>query len=420
MKIKFTEKTIQALNPKAKPYEAIDTQLPGFLVRIQPTGQQTYYYSYKTNTGKRARLKLGRHGVVSLTQAREMAKATAGDIAKGIDPQEEKQIKRDNAIRNHAMTLRVFIDEYYEPWVLQHNKRGSSSIYTLNRYFAHLMIKPITLITAAEIEKWQVAELARTNKQGKSLKPATINRNLNCLRAVFSSALRTKHIEFNPLVDVKNLKQEDVEIARHLTSEEEGRLYEALRKRHHEVAAARSRGNDWRTDRGYELYPEFEGGEFVDHIEPIVLLAINTGLRRGEILGLQWHDISFDRKLITVRAANAKSGKKRDVPLNKRAMEALGNWSKQQSFCSGWVFKNSKGDCFVDIKKAWQAVLVSADITGFRFHDLRHHFASMLMMRGALPNSLRELLGHADIRTTLRYAHLSPGHQADVVALLED
>ncbi len=420
MKIKFTEKSIISLIPEAKPYEAVDIQLPGFLLRIQPTGRRTYYFSYKSNTGKRVRLKLGRHGDVTLTQAREMAKATAGDIATGKDPQAEKQIKRDNAIRNQAMTLRVFIEEHYEPWVLKHNKRGSSNIYVLNRYFDHLMSKPIALITAAEIEKWQVGELARTNKQGNPVKPATVNRNLTCLRAVFSRAIATKHIDTNPLAEVKNLRQEDDEMIRYLSKVEEGSLYKALRLRHCGLAEARASANDWRADRGYELYPEFKDGEFVDHIEPMVLLAINTGLRKGEIFCLKWHDVNFDQKVITVRAANAKSRKVRHVNLNKRAMEVLTSWSKQQSPCSGWVFKNRNENRFVDIKTAWQSVLASAGITDFRFHDLRHHFASRLVMLGVPLNTIRELLGHSDLGTTLRYAHLAQDHKAGAVELLAD
>lgn len=420
MKIKFTEKAIRSLSPQVKPYEAVDVQLPGFLIRIQPTGRQTYYYSYKNNTGKRVRLKLGRHGDITLSQAREMAKATAGDIAKGKDPQTEKQIERERAVRDQAMTLRVFVDEHYAPWVLKHNKRGSSNIYVLNRHFSHLMSKPIAQITAAEIEKWQAAELARSNKQGNSLKPATVNRNLTCLRAVFSRAVETRHIGRNPLSAVRNLKQEDDEIIRYLSKAEEKRLYKALRGRHDELVAARQSANQWREDRGYDLYPEFLEEEFADHIEPVVLLAINTGLRKGEILCLKWHDVDIDQKIVTVRAANAKSRKVRHVNLNKRAVTVLKNWSNQQDCCSGWVFKNRNGNRFLDIKKAWQSVLASAEITDFRFHDLRHHFASKLVMQGVTLNTVRELLGHSDLATTLRYAHLAQDHKAEAVELLID
>jgi integrase len=84
------------------------------------------------------------------------------------------------------------------------------------------------------------------------------------------------------------------------------------------------------------------------------------------------------------------------------------------------VFKNRNDNRFVDIKKAWQSVLESAEIENFRFHDLRHHFASRLVMLGVPLNTIRELLGHSDLATTLRYAHLDQGHKADAVALLEN
>ncbi|MEZ5501414.1 MAG: integrase arm-type DNA-binding domain-containing protein [Halioglobus sp.] len=120
---------------------------------------------------------MGRHGVVTLTQAREMAKATAGCIANGKDPQEEKQIQREKGETESSDNLRVYVESTTKDhgcW--KHNKRGGSNIYVLNRYFLHLMSKPITLITAAEIEKWQFKERARKNKRERPLKP-TINRN---------------------------------------------------------------------------------------------------------------------------------------------------------------------------------------------------------------------------------------------------
>lgn len=418
MKIKFSEKSIKALAPKAAPYEAIDIQLPGFLVRVQPTGRRTFYYSYKCAEGRRGRLKLGRHGDVTLSQAREFAKSAAGEVAKGKDPQAEKRLAKEKAIRSQALTLRVYIQEHYEAWVLKHNKRGHENIETLHRCFAHLLDKPMVAITSAEVEKWQVAELARTNRQGNPLKPASVNRRLTCLRAVFSRALATKHVDQNPLSSVKNLRQEDDAIIRYLTSEEESCLYQALRNRHQEMVAARLRGNRWRTERGRSLYPEYGKHDYVDHIEPMILLAINTGLRKGEIFMLQWHDVDFDRKLVTVRAANAKSRKVRHVNLNQRAMAVLSTWKNQQSTLSGWVFKNRNGNRYKDIKKAWSAVLKTAGITNFRFHDLRHHFASQLVMRGVPLNTVRELLGHADLGTTLRYAHLAQDHKAEAVELL--
>jgi integrase len=140
----------------------------------------------------------------------------------------------------------------------------------------------------------------------------------------------------------------------------------------------------------------------------LVLLAINTGLRLGELLALQWSDINAEGQMLTVRRENAKSGRQRHVPLNTEAATVLGKWAAQKD-CAGPVFGIS------GTKTSWGSLLVAASVAGFRFHDLRHHFASRLVMAGVDLNTVRELLGHADLTMTLRYAHLAPEHLAAAV-----
>ncbi len=150
----------------------------------------------------------------------------------------------------------------------------------------------------------------------------------------------------------------------------------------------------------------------------MVLLTLNTGLRRGELFSLMWSDINFEKALLTVRGDTAKSGKTRHIPLNKIALQVLIDW---QSFNDSdkLIFSNARtGTIFNHIKKSWAAVLERASIKNFRWHDMRHHFASKLVMAGADLNSVRELLGHADITMTLRYAHLAPEHKAKIVSML--
>jgi integrase len=150
-----------------------------------------------------------------------------------------------------------------------------------------------------------------------------------------------------------------------------------------------------------------------------VLIAMYTGLRKGEIFKLKWQDIDLGRKQISVRAVNAKSKKERYIPLHSTLVELLTIWQAQQMQQLEWVFPNGNGKPFTDIKKAWQSVLKKAQIKKFRFHDLRHHFASQLVMKETPLNTVRELLGHADIGTTLRYAHLADYHKADAIGRLD-
>lgn len=115
--------------------------------------------------------------------------------------------------------------------------------------------------------------------------------------------------------------------------------------------------------------------------------------------------------MLTVRCENAKSGKQRHIPLNAEALAVMKQWQSQAGD-SGRIF-GVKG-----VKSAWQKLLAAANIENFRFHDLRHHFASRLVMAGVDLNTVRELLGHADLVMTLRYAHLAPEHLASAVEKL--
>jgi integrase len=107
----------------------------------------------------------------------------------------------------------------------------------------------------------------------------------------------------------------------------------------------------------------------------------------------------------------------RHIPMNQEALEVLQGWQAQTTG-RGLVFPAKDGRPLNNIKKSWTAVLETAGIKNFRFHDLRHHFASRLVMAGVDLNTVRELLGHADLTMTLRYAHLAPEHKAEAVSRL--
>jgi integrase len=157
--------------------------------------------------------------------------------------------------------------------------------------------------------------------------------------------------------------------------------------------------------------------EFVDYLRPVVLVALNTGLRRGEILQLEWKDVDLDSKWVTVSGAIAKNGQTRRLPLNAEAAAILQAWRQFRSrrASAARVFPGSDGDGLQRIDKAWRSLIEIAGIENFRFHDLRHHFASRLVRSGIDLNTVRELLGHADISMVLRYAHLPPGRPATAV-----
>ncbi len=167
--------------------------------------------------------------------------------------------------------------------------------------------------------------------------------------------------------------------------------------------------------------PEIDPLQYADHIKPLVLLALNTGLRRGDLFGLKWEHVDLGRRQIRkviekTSHARRKAGKKLEpavLPLSAEAHAILTQREKQRNPESEYVFSSPRtGGRLDNIKKAFEAVLTAAKITNFRFHDLRHTFASRLVMAGVDINTVRELMTHADIKMTLVYAHLSPDHKA--------
>lgn len=224
-------------------------------------------------------------------------------------------------------------------------------------------------------------------------------------------------LETHPLTKLKPLKIDTTGKVRYLTPEETARLRQMLSQRDERLQAARERGNTWRQVRGYPEFPSLMGCAYADHLTPMVLLTLNTGLRRGELFNPTWQEIDFSTDNLTVQGAGAKSAQTRHIPLNQEARAVVTAW-RAQAYCDRLVFPGKDGNRLDNVRKAWSRVLKEAAIEDFRWHDFRHDFASKLVMRGVPLNTVRELLGHADLSITLRYAHLAPDHKAEAVGWL--
>ncbi len=433
MKAKLTEKFIRTLQPGAKMYKVWDTEQPGLFIRVMPSGTKTFAVFVRAN-GRGTDYTLARWGVKTLAQAREQARAALGKVATGTDPQQEKkaakaareQAKRE-AERARKATLGAFLDEAYGPWIREHRKPAALlNLQQLRSEFKYWLDKPMS-----ELTPW-IVDKHRQQRQKAGAKPATLNRYVAGLKAILSKATEWQVIDSHPLAKVKPLKLDSKGKVRYLSVAEERRLRKALSDRETRIRTERASGNQWRAERGHELLPDLSTVAFVDHLRPIVLLAVNTGLRRGELFNLVWTDIHFPTRTLTVQGGGAKSGQTRHVPLNDEALDVLTRWKQRADDEAGraadrdgrdigncHVFPAADGGRLDNIKKAFGKLLADADIAGFRFHDLRHHFASRLVMAGVDLNTVRELLGHANLDMTLRYAHLAPEHKAAAVALLD-
>lgn len=158
------------------------------------------------------------------------------------------------------------------------------------------------------------------------------------------------------------------------------------------------------------------------HLRAIVTLAINTGMRKGEIMGLTWERVDLARDMgfgATITLNDTKNGEPRGVPLNKQAVAALASVEPDHARREGRVFKRSNGDDYGAIRTAWELALARAGIKNFRFHDLRHTCASYLTMRGRPMKEIQEVLGHKSLAMTLKYSHLSPKHLRTAVESLD-
>jgi integrase len=261
------------------------------------------------------------------------------------------------------------------------------------------------------VDRWRAARI----KSG--VKPASVNRNTNDLKAMLNFALLRGLISAHPMQTVKNLREESESRIRYLTPPEETRLRTALDARETMKRESRERGNQWRIERSHDPRADLRVVAFVDYLKPAVLLSLNTGLRQGEVFKLTWPSVNLEKGMVTVTASSAKSQKSRHVPLNAEAKAVLKAWQEQGSG-EGYVFPSRDGGPLSEIKTAWLKLLRDADIKNFRWHDMRHHFASRLVMAGVDLNTVRELLGHSDIKMTLRYAHLAPEHKRAAVELI--
>ena len=141
-----------------------------------------------------------------------------------------------------------------------------------------------------------------------------------------------------------------------------------------------------------------------------------TGIRRGALFNLKWNDVNLEEKTVTLRSETAKSGKSAVLPLNKTALETLQGVKHEGEY----IFISPRSDTRLNnVSKGWLNLMKRAKIENFRFHDLRHEFASWLVMRGVDLKTVRELMTHSDIKMTLRYAHLAPEKTKSAVDLLD-
>lgn len=241
----------------------------------------------------------------------------------------------------------------------------------------------VSNVTPALIAQWRDRLRGETTKRGERHSPATLNRYLAALSACFKTAINEYHwVDANPVLAVSK-GPESAGITRYLSDDERRRLLDACH----------ASASDW--------------------IYLLVLLALTTGARRAELLGLTWKDVDLQRGVIVFH--ETKNRDRRAVPIVGEAMRLLAQRSKVRRIDSDLVFQGDKKNRPPSIDKHWNAILAQAGIENFRFHDLRHTAASYLAMSGATVPEIAAVLGHRTLQMVKRYSHLSEQHTVGVL-----
>ncbi|MCS7196726.1 MAG: site-specific integrase [Aquificaceae bacterium] len=306
-----------------------------------------------------------RIGNVSKTIAREIASDIRAKIIRGeYIPSREVHT-----------TFSELADAYYE-WYTTNSKAGERAkkeqkrkIDILKNFFGHMPVHRISTFTIEQYKRYRL----ETSKA----KPVSIDKELVVLRAIFKKA---KELELytGDIPQIPFFKAKSREVVRFLTPQEARKLL--------------------------EVSPE--------HLRRIILFALNTGCRAGEILSLKWGQVDFKGGVIHVEAAHTKSKRKHTIIMNsevKALLERIREEQREKGIDHGYVFTNSLGlpYGYQGYKRAFKTALKKAGIENFRFHDLRHTFASWIALQTKDIYLVQKLLNHQSVETTKRYAHLT-------------
>jgi integrase len=380
------KRVVDALTP-AKARQVIwDTEISGFGVRVYSTGRKVYVLKYRVGGGRTGRVRwalIGTHGSITPDQARDIAKRWAAEVAQGGDPAGVREERRK------APTVSELLDEYLKNHVKVRNK--PSTQLKVTDYVERIIRPALGRQKVAEVTR---AHIARFHS-GLSETPTTANRVLAALSKAFSLAelwgYRPEHS--NPCTRIERFQEAPRE--RFLSAKEFAILGDVMIQ----------------AELGPLTFQDKKGRAKTVRANPEAILALRlaifTGMRTGEVLGLRWEYVD-----IGAGAANlpdSKTGKK-VVQLPPPALELIAT-AQRPSDGKGFVIRGGKEKdsqkALVNIATAWTAIRTVAGLADVRPHDLRHAFASVAASGGASLPVIGALLGHREAKTTQRYAHLS-------------
>ncbi len=364
-KVLLTPNCVSTLTcpPDKKKIDIFDTLTKGLVLEVRSSGGKTYYLRYQNARGNTRQLRLANTSDVSLSQARALADKARTKIAMGDDPCDEKTAAKQ------MPTFAKFIEDQYLPFVKSYKRSWETDVSLLKNHLLPRFGKRYM----DDIVRQDIVKMHHDRREAGAA-PGSANRLLIMMRYIFNLAVRWEvpGIKVNPTKGVP-LMEENNKLERYLSVEEAHRLYES-------VCAS--------------------DNPMLKYIVPMLIL---TGARKREVLDAKWSDFDLVRR--AWRIPVTKSGQARHVPLSDGAINILD--SIPRSECE-WAFPNPKTKLpYVSIFCSWNTARKQAGLADVRVHDLRHSFASLLINSGRTLYEVQHILGHTQVKTTQRYAHLS-------------
>jgi integrase len=342
-----------------------DLRVRGLQLERMETGRAKWRLRFSAPNGRgRICMTLGDASILSLADARQIAEKLLRDVALGFDPRLEKEQSKK------VPTFVQFIEDQYLPYVKSYKRSWATDISLLkNHLLPRFGKRYLDEITRQDIQKMHA------DRKASGAAPGSANRLLIMMRYIFNLTLKWEvpGIKTNPCKGIP-LMEENNQMERYLSVEEAERLYDAVCKSQNTM---------------------------LKYIVPMLIL---TGARKREVLDAKWEDFDINRRIW--RISISKSGKARHVPISDGAMTVLSSLPKNGN--TGYAFANPKtSKPFVSVFVAWNTARKSAGLSDVRMHDLRHSFASLLINSGRTLYEVQHILGHTQVKTTQRYAHLS-------------
>jgi integrase len=379
--VKITKSVVDESAPKAKRYVIWDGLLPGFGVRVEPSGHKVYFVRYRANGGGRGETKkdftIGKHGLVTADQARIEAKTALSIARVGGDP------AGDKAGRKAAKTVSDMVKHYLERYAVDAQLRPST-IRQARLVFDNHALPMLGKMKLVDVKP---ADVRRTHAAANETSGRYIaNRTLAYLRKVFSLAIEAGERSDNPAKGVKSFPEDKRE--RYLSDDEAARFFHAL-----------------------------DGLDDQNAADALRLLLL-TGARRGEVLGARFDQFDLDAGIWTKPSAHTKQKKTHRLILEGPSLDIVRALRAADPFGVFLFPGKDRAKPRADLKRPWEHVRVAADLKGVTVHSLRHSHASFLISVGVPLAVVGRGLGHTQAATTQRYAHVADQAQREAMALV--